>query len=401
MALAHGSGITTDGLVLAYDNGSSQSWKGAPTTNLLDGYNPETPATTMYWYASSGNMSFTQTNVLKDEVNGWYYADVRVGYSSQSSYHNAQLYTGNLTLSYNTHYTFSAWVWTDRAFTLRHGSIKNGSPWSWYVGLQAHSLQVGWNYVTTSTTSPMGTTYTDARYQFSFGYAPSGTHLKVYQPQLEAYQFATPFTPTSRSTTQALTDWVSGQTITMLSLNDYNSTEKFSFDGTNNTDRGIAIPSQNLNNSYSVEAWFKFDTGGLTQGIIGDYQYGWYRFVLSTNNQIYAGHINNASGYSYNFITAPTQLSTGTYHHAVHVFDENAGQRIYINGSLDASNTNSLNFLLSSRGPQYIGQDRNSAPSTRNVLDGTVPILRIYKNKALSASEVAKNYNALRGRFGV
>jgi hypothetical protein len=401
MALAHGSGITTDGLVLAYDNGSSQSWKGAPTTNLIDSWNPETPATTMYWWYSSGNQYFTKSNVLEDEVNGYYYADVYITTSSQSGYYNGQLYTGNVTINSGSYYSISAWVWTDRAFQLRLGMIKNGSPYSTYITMQAHQLSVGWNYVVTSTSSAMSATYTDARFEMAFGYAPAGTHLKIYKPQVEALSFATPFTPTSRSTTQALTDWVGGQTITMLSLNNYNSTEKFSFDGTNNTDRGISIPSQNLNNSYSVEAWFKFDTGGLLQGIIGDYQYGWYRFVLSTNNQIYAGHINNASGYSYNFITAPTQLSTGTYHHAVHVFDENAGQRIYINGSLDASNTNSLNFLLSSRGPQYIGQDRNSAPSTRNNLDGTIPILRIYKNKALSASEVAKNYNALRGRFGV
>jgi len=401
MALAHGSGITTDGLVLAYDNGSSQSWKGAPTTNLIDSWNPETPASTMYWWYSSGNQYFTKSNVLEDEVNGYYYADVYITTSSQSGYYNGQLYTGNVTLNSGSYYSISAWVWTDRAFQLRLGMIKNGSPYSAYITMQAHQLSVGWNYVVTSTSSAMSATYTDARFEMAFGYAPAGTHLKIYKPQVEALSFATPFTPTSRSTTQALTDWVGGQTITMLSLNNYNSTEKFSFDGTNNTDRGISIPSQNLNNSYSVEAWFKFDTGGLLQGIIGDYQYGWYRFVLSTNNQIYAGHINNASGYSYNFITAPTQLSTGTYHHAVHVFDENAGQRIYINGSLDASNTNSLNFLLSSRGPQYIGQDRNSAPSTRNNLDGTIPILRIYKNKALSASEVAKNYNALRGRFGV
>ena len=400
MALAHGSGIVTDGLVLAYDNGSSQSWKGAPTTNLIDAWNPETPATTMYWYSNSGS-SFTKTNVLEDEVNGWYYADVYVGYSSQGGYHNAQLYTGSFTLSYNTHYTFSAWVWTDRAFTVYHGSIKNGSPWSWYVGLQSHSLEVGWNYVTTSTTSPMGSTLTDARYQFSFGYAPSGTHFKVYQPQVEAYQFATPFTPTSRSTTQALTDWVGGQTITMRPLTDYNSDNTFSFDGTNNTDRGISIPSQNLNGSYSVEAWFKFDTGGTTQGIVGDLQWGWYRFTLSTNNQIYAGHLQSTSPWVSNFLTAPTQLSTGAYHHAVQVFDQSAGMRIYVNGELDASNTNTANFTITGRGPQYVGQDRPSDQATRNVLDGTVPVFRIYKNKALSAAEVAQNYNALRGRFGV
>jgi len=83
------------------------------------------------------------------------------------------------------------------------------------------------------------------------------------------------------------------------------------------------------------------------------------------------------------------------------VFDQSAGMRIYVNGELDASNTNTANFTLTGRGPQWVGQDRPSAQATRNVLDGTVPVLRIYKNKALSAAEVAQNYNALRGRFGV
>ena len=400
MALAHGSGITTDGLVLAYDNGSSQSWKGAPTTNLLNPWTPEAPASLGWWYSSS-NMYFTRSNVLEDEVNDYYYADVYITTSSGSGYYNGQMYQGNITLNSGSYYSVSAWVWTDRAFQFRLGAIKNGSPWTQYIAMTAHQLEVGWNYIVTSPSSAMSTTYTDARYQMGLGYAPAGTHLKIYKPQIEELSFATPFTPTSRSTTQALTDWVGGQTITMLSLTDYNSDNTFSFDGTNNTDRGIYLPSQNLNNSYSVEAWFKFDTGGTTQGIVGDLQWAWYRFLISTNNQIYAGHINNASGYNYNFITAPTQLSTGTYHHAVHVFDENAGQRIYVNGSLDASNSNSLNFLLSNRGPQYVGQDRPSAQATRNVLDGTVPVLRIYKNKALSAAEVAQNYNALRGRFGV
>lgn len=400
MALAHGSGIVTDGLVLAYDNGSSQSWKGAPTTNLLNPWTPEAPASLGWWY-SSGNMYFSRSNVLEDEVNGYYYADVYITTSTQSGYYNGQMYQGNITLNSGSYYSVSAWVWTDRAFQFRLGAIKNGSPYTQYIAMAAHQLEVGWNYIVTSPSSAMSTTYTDARYQMGLGYAPAGTHLKIYKPQIEELSFATPFTPTSRSTTQALTDWAGGQTITMLSLTDYNSDNTFSFDGTNNTDRGISIPSQDLNGSYSVEAWFKFDTGGTTQGIIGDYQYGWYRFLVNTSNQIYAGHFQSQSPWVTNFLTAPTQLSTGTWHHAVHVFDQSAGMRIYINGELDVSNTNTNNFTLTGRGPQYVGQDRPGAPSTRNNLDGTVPILRIYKNKALSAAEVAQNYNALRGRFGV
>lgn len=404
MGASVGAGIVTDGLVLAYDNDSVQSWKGMPTTNVLNSNGITTQSTSVN-VSELPNLDEISTIVGGQEnithpvhqmANGsWYDVHHMAGsvsvpandYLIFSSY----IYTGNPTNKFNSHGNFGSTLGTNRHF----GTATNIETNKWVRFAKAQqnttgsAISVSAVRLETWTTSEWGSGEIDA-----WGCCPQ---VEVRSGS----SFASPFTPTSRSTTTSFLDWVGGQTITMLSLTDYNSDNTFSFDGTDNTDRGIYLPSQNLNNSYSVEAWFKFDTSGKTQGIVGDLQYGWYRFTTTTNNQIHAGHINNASGYNYNFITTPTQLSTGTYHHAVHVFDETAGQRIYINGSLDASNSNSLNFLLSSRGPQYVGQDRPSAQATRNVLDGTVPVLRIYKNKALSASEVKQNYNALRKRYGV
>jgi len=393
MALAHGSGIVTDGLVLAYDNGSSQSWKGAPTTNIVTNTNLDTGwskgyNTSIQWddYPPPLGVDSQVVSFIDSNGNGggyWYsYGD----YAPQGDG--------------VTYYT-SVWArtvgsnWNVRAYTANN--TESGRIWMNTITVPGdgkwHRLE--FNAITTANPNDSDSL------SFQFSYIPPNQRCWLCAPQMTTGGHY-PFVAGTRSTTQALTDWVGGQTITMLSLTDYNSDNTFSFDGTNNTDRGIYLPSQDLNGSYSVEAWFKFDAASSSnQGIVGDTQYGWYRFFITNANKVYAGHINNASGYNYNFIQGATVLSAGTYHHAVHVFDENAGQRIYVNGVLDASNSNSLNFLLTGRGPQWVGQDRPSAQSTRNVLDGTVPVLRIYKNKALSAAEVAKNYNALRGRFGV
>ncbi len=47
MGFGYGSGIVKDGLVLAYDNGSTQSWKGMPTTNVLNTNGISTGSTTV------------------------------------------------------------------------------------------------------------------------------------------------------------------------------------------------------------------------------------------------------------------------------------------------------------------------------------------------------------------
>jgi hypothetical protein len=390
--------------VLAYDNGSTQSWKGMPTTNVLNTNGISTGSTTV-------NVSdLPNLKEISSLVGGQGNITHPVHQMANSNWVVLHSMSGSVSVPANDYFIFSSYIYTGNPtnrfnYNGNFGStLGTNAGFGGAVNIQTNKWYRAVGYKQNTTGSAI--TVQNPRLETYSTSVWGGGDIDAWAccPQVEVRSgssFSSPFTSTSRSTTTSLLDWAGNNTITMLSLTDYNSDNTFSFDGTNNTDRGIYLPSQDLNGSYSVEAWFKFDTGGTTQGIVGDTQYGWYRFLISTNNQVFAGHINSTSGYNYNFITAPTQLSTGTYHHAVHVFDASGGQRIYINGALDASNSNTLNFHLTGRGPQWVGQDRPSAQSTRNVLDGTVPVLRIYKNKALSAAEVAQNYNALRGRFGV
>jgi hypothetical protein len=65
----------------------------------------------------------------------------------------------------------------------------------------------------------------------------------------------------------------------------------------------------------------------------------------------------------------------------------------YINGVLDR--TSSWNYTYGSSTKYRIGGNQSS----RRV-NGNVPIVKFY-NKALTASEVLQNYNALKSRFGL
>ena len=80
---------------------------------------------------------------------------------------------------------------------------------------------------------------------------------------------------------------------------------------------------------------------------------------------------------------------------------ESGTVKLFINGQLDGSNTQSgtLNFSSS---PLFMGVDVDSGTEggLGNYFEGNIASQHIY-NRALSASEVLQNYNALKGRFGL
>jgi hypothetical protein len=87
-------------------------------------------------------------------------------------------------------------------------------------------------------------------------------------------------------------------------------------------------------------------------------------------------------------------ISTGVWTHICVVFI--AGQAsIYINGQFD--NSGAIETVQNSTHPMHIG---NYPSLNQYNFDGKWATLKIY-HKALSATEVLHNYNALKGRFGL
>jgi len=98
----------------------------------------------------------------------------------------------------------------------------------------------------------------------------------------------------------------------------------------------------------------------------------WYNFVIS-----YDGSIDNAGRYSL-FINGVSYSTTTTY----------------IAGSLGEIQNGTARLSIGGQ----VGENVNNSPIFE--IDGKISTVSIY-NKALTASEVQQNFNALRGRFGI
>ena len=167
----------------------------------------------------------------------------------------------------------------------------------------------------------------------------------------------------------------------------------FTFNGSN-TD---VIFGNNIQpTTITASIWVKPDTSALTGGyrVILDKSYGgtgWYLFLYNGVPTFFAnGDTNNVLS-SVTLINSWYNI-TGTY--------DGTTIKIYINGVL-TGNTTYTGGLVNNSNPIEI-MTRDAAYGKGNVYRsvGLVAQVQIY-NRALSPSEVAQNFNALRGRYGI
>jgi len=108
---------------------------------------------------------------------------------------------------------------------------------------------------------------------------------------------------------------------------------------------------------------------------------------------------DNSNGASGAWPTSSTDIPLSTWTHVCLVRD-GATARFYYNGVADGTGTRGTGSLAYASGqPLYVGLDTDGAGFTKgNYFDGKMSNFKIY-DRALSASEVLQNYNALKNRF--
>jgi hypothetical protein len=172
------------------------------------------------------------------------------------------------------------------------------------------------------------------------------------------------------------------------------------FDGSSDYVQGT-ISSSTFTGPHSICCWFYRETvtqwSGLFSNNVNTTSCSILTFINSTNflgtNQagvnatsisidLGSDHLNK---WIYGVITF-SGVSSGS---AVNVY-------AYKNGSL-LTNSGSLYWNMSSSSSYYVGRHWTDIVQ---IHDGFIPQVSIY-NKALTASEVQQNYNALKGRFGL
>jgi hypothetical protein len=103
---------------------------------------------------------------------------------------------------------------------------------------------------------------------------------------------------------------------------------------------------------------------------------------------------------SYKAAIGVTTVQTGSWYHVVGTYNSTSKiLSLYVNGTLDGTTTGTT--LPPTTGSQFVQVGCSDGTSTpANFWSGSIAQVSIY-NRALSAQEIAQNYNATKTRFGL
>ena len=291
------------------------------------------------------------------------------------------------------------------AFDLNSNSIEYGS------GIQNRTAKIqyikdGWYYLEGNVEGRNG------GWVPSLGIANEGRRPISWTPtetqsayfaavQIEAYRsFATPFVEQERTSTEALLDLTKNNIIDLSdTLTSYDSQGRIIFDG---TDDQIVQPYDMVGmTDYTITVWAKSDVdrSTLTQthysALGGHFSGGSYlRYDIKDPSSSTPGYILFwAAGpdtfTSYNF---PEDFDINTWHEYTYTHSPSY-QRMYVDGVLVKG------VLINNNEPLTISYTRIGRYAG-SYWSGEINVYRIY-NKALTAEEIAVNYNTLQKRFNI
>jgi len=128
---------------------------------------------------------------------------------------------------------------------------------------------------------------------------------------------------------------------------------------------------------------------------------GDFYFQLRDLGQVHCG-IRNTEDTGYDDYTSDNGVvSINNWFHIVQVIDRPSGNlKFYVNNSLILNESTSTYSIITSSPIQIAQQDTDVNGTFARRLTGRVSNVKLY-NKALTATEVSQNFNALKSRFGL
>ena len=404
MSSFNGPGSVSNGLVFAYDMGSPEkSWKGAPTTNLhpIGGYISWPSQTLHFWNGNNWVVDGTYTDPGVPGPVGTYLGVVRKytsGALSASWSGNSYAYilkTAPMTAGVS--YAMSA-------YTFLSSDCNIGGMGSSIEGASVSALAGG--YQTSYDMSRkgswqrqglQGTASGNVNFILAYPYREGVTNgsftgsILVGGAQVEVGTFPTPYTDSSRSNTQALLDITNRNTITVNNLA-YASNNTFSFNGTSSDIRTPLFTNDRTN--VTMSGWFFVNLGTVGTFLSngddpGGYCIGIGQYFSTADNQIVA-----LFGYIRWILTGVNYQYTG-WHMVTMTLDGSGTPSIYINGVLVGTYAGTIANTPSAGTGFAVGSQWGVRYA--NTQSGNVS----FYNRALSATEVQQNFQALRGRYGI
>ena len=205
------------------------------------------------------------------------------------------------------------------------------------------------------------------------------------------------YTAGTRSVTQGLKDLTGRSTIDLTNVS-FDANAQMTFDGTDDYAALSGFVQPSNPNNFSVEAVVKLSShnAGTNIGsvIVNNYSSlrGWIFFLNGPSSFLGLRHHNESNPGGYNVVYG-TGINLNQWYH-IAATDDGATVRLYINGVQVTSGSSgpSVNYA----GQPIIGQFGGG----NAVTNGSIPYVRIF-DRALSASEIQQNFNAIKGRYGL
>ena len=400
MGAYSGPNVVDDSLVFYYDTFNQlKSYKGEPTTNLTT----NTPSLNGWQGSYTVVNSSTKTFLITTQQN-----TASVGSAWRTFYWSVSSYIGSyITISADVEFV-SETNCTFSSITIGQGNTGQypyhllGSPAADRQTVDTkpvEKIHMTWSGVINATgivgfTQWIGNTTVDG----------ANAVLRISNVQIEAKAHETPFENGTRSNTQGLLDLTGNSTIDLSNVS-FDSNAQIDFDG---TDDYINLGDNSLfdftNGVGTVEAIVKFPSSwtagsqypnliskGATAGwdtdgwsLFGFRSYGsgtGYTLGIGIRN---TGTVNTALAYN---------QPADTWLHVIGTLD-GSSIKLYVNGALVTTNSQTVNPGDNNTNV-YIGRDASS-----QYFPGDIPHVKTY-SRALTASEVQSNYQAIRTRYGI
>ena len=384
MSLGHGPRLVTQGLVFAYDmptdgaSSTNKSWKGAPVTNVVANTDLDTGWSQNYNTSIQWN-DYPPPNGINSQVVSFIDAD-----GNGSGYWYS--YGDYATQQPDTTYAISIWCrtigsdWTIRAYTADNSETGRQNTNNVTIPGDGKWHRAEFNPITTPSN-----TQSDSL-SFIFPSIPPGQRCWLCAPQMTATSYHVPFVNGTRSNTQALLDWTGNHTITANSLT-YESDGTFSFNG-----------SSNYMSVSGSSDWAFGSNGSIEQWVYPTNSTGNDRLWCVNNNSTSIDAYLNGSTYNLYYHGSAANGGTLTPNVWNHVCVTYTGGVIqaYVNGIAATMGGTTTGYNITNSATLYIGR----YVSTGYELYGKIGNMKIY-NKGLTATEVAQNFNALKGRYGL
>jgi hypothetical protein len=405
MAVQHGYGKVAgaDALVFAYDTGDTRnSYKGEPTVN----YVPGTYGYSVYAYVS-GPVDTTVLNESNKSITAKRYTITQAINTARAAIFPSGLTAGvSFTFSFKWKYNGTTTASPSVGIDASKGNPEGGTNNNSFTSATTNTVSIGNGWYLSAYTFVFSSVPT-GQCMLTFGIVTGSTAgfvgetFDIYEAQFEIKNHRTQYSSGTRSATQGLLDLTGNSSIDLSNVS-FDSTSRKVFDGTDDYMAIVTNAATDYSQAFTLETIFKVDTNATWDngyrsnifGVAGSYSgmYGLFKY----NNTDVGIQVRDAASTAY---AVATGLSKGIYYHLVGTWNGTNELAIYLNGEL--AQATSTTKTGATDGPNlYIGGVRAYGGAGGNAYQGEIPIAKYY-NRALTAAEVANNYNHYKGRFNI